>query len=1029
MSGRSDVYRDLWRQFHQPAALELVLEAYRHIDAFASSGDLSGDEASDLKASAFHAMRETTADDPESARRLIFAHLLPHCVKGSPDDHSEARLARRHYCEALRDWLESLEEPARSSVRDEVLDHLVRRLASARPDSACWALGVIGYRSGPIVKALWDVAERLGDESGDAALSVLSSLGLPREDRSRLVSAVCGRVPTRCNLSLVGALRRLADPECIEPVRRYYLRPEDESFWPRLSFIIVHILSGIAEECRDRPELQERLWDLILGVRHADPERIDGELYLGGDFAPRIDSSRVIPDMLRELIVAPDGTEGPEIRRIQLYQRIENCVRARQLDGWGRPMDSRTLGILRDDALRDTRVTGPFATTAGRLKVASWHLLLCQADPSMPTADSFEQAVATETSPFTRSKVSEVLACFRLDPLPETAVRWVRERKDIDRDDAANELIYRSAATRVLRSAASREAFDSLLAFGFTIGGAVLRQSADAMIDVAYSLASAGDLSVGEALANVVERGTERSHRIVAAEAFGHLAACDLLPPHLGSNLPAALHDGARDTYERSRVVEALGLLPPEFMPPDTEAQLVAWAAGRDQLAQRSLEALARQDRLFNRPELLTGRLGFRPVGERWDLDPHAAQVDGTGFVLGLLYEHHPEALVDAVSAFITSRDWVYVAELVHLLDAFHRDTGVISARIKDALVERIRLWETHSSADTELFRLLGRWDPDSLALQPWELLWDDWLPDARVALADALGEVDLRDPATHERSMRHLLALTRDGQYAVRRSSYRALARRHEATLLAFCRSSAYFDPSGGADPPGLDLRRRGAEACSWLPPADFQEAYERFATDPERPVRETAERVLSERRERLDAEHCLSHVLGVSGGSTHEMLSAWRYGRALIQTGDDACVRAIRDHTSSHPLPPNVRNWLGEIEEGIEERWRKVTQKWPEPWLSWEGSIEEGHGSVILSGEHGIPVRYSLWKQPARTSSQVHSWGGAAWPVEGSDLFLMRPGGDVTLVLADGKRGTIMIRSNSMHQVLFLGNGPYPS
>lgn len=105
-----------------------------------------------------------------------------------------------------------------------------------------------------------------------------------------------------------------------------------------------------------------------------------------------------------------------------------------------------------------------------------------------------------------------------------------------------------------------------------------------------------------------------------------------------------------------------------------------------------------------------------------------------------------------------------------------------------------------------------------------------------------------------------------------------------------------------------------------AWLPDREFNAISERLSTDPERTVREAAERTRDEHRVRIDSGRYLSAVLSVGSGSTDEILNAWRFGNALTQTGDDACIRAIQKHLGSNQLRPNVRHWLRQILEGIE-------------------------------------------------------------------------------------------------------------
>jgi len=268
---------------------------------------------------------------------------------------------------------------------------------------------------------------------------------------------------------------------------------------------------------------------------------------------------------------------------------------------------------------------------------------------------------------------------------------------------------------------------------------------------------------------------------------------------------------------------------------------------------------------------------------------------------------------------------------------------------------------------------------------------------------------------------------LTGDGQYAVRRAAYRSLARQSPTSLQAVC-----FRWSEDAS---VEHRQRAAEACGWLAPSAerpdaFEALYQRLVVDPEAVVRRTAQRVWQERRERLWAEEYLVRVRRVKGRTNEEILSVWPYAQALVRLGDDACIRELRTDLASPLLPPNVRHWLEQLVEDIDERWRKATQKWPEPWLTWEGAIEEGQGTATSSDGRTLQVRYSIWKQPSPIPSQSHSWGGAAWSMSSS--YEVMPLADTNFVmrLEDGREGAAMATNvSSSGPVIFLGQGPYPA
>jgi hypothetical protein len=1011
MADSSGAYRRLAEEFYAPAPLESLLERFSTIDQRLHTGEISRDEASQLKASAFRSMRKAAAGDPASSRGPILGLLLPHCLSRKDDEGS---FARSRYRECLRDWLNDLSEPSRSELRGEVLGVLVGALDDPDPEPACWAIAVLGYRGPGVSESLWRVAEADGGEPGDVALDCLADLGVSRAERPRLLAAVHERARHRCTQTLVGAMWRLADPESIDTIEQCWLKPGDERSWPNLSHLIIRTVAEVLIERPDDSDLHDRTWSMIV-------DGLEPGSRLVAQMGPYCDSPEVIPFILKQVFAESGDTEQSKNRRYATHHRLDECIGPRQLEGWLAPVDLGVREVIWSDAARDTGAPGRFVSMAMRLKESSCKALLSMADPAMATASAFEELVGREEGTYARAMISELLACFRIQPLPPTAVRWVTERIDVDRQDSGDHLSYRTAAGRVLRSASTREAFAALSSFGITYDGQVLRQTTDALTDVTVHLALEGDRSVVDSIVDTVQRGPERHHRVAAAAALTHLAALNLLPPDDAAWLPEVLGDSGRDDSERSRIVAALGYLPGECLTPDLENRLIAWSRARDMLGWRSLEALAHHDRLAAREDLLADRLGLHAAGSSWDLRPDPQTVGGTGYILGLLFSHHPDSFLPAVCTFAMTKDWIECAALVHALDYFYKGPHPrpVHREVLSALVARIRLRQSRSEADLELFDFLGRWDRDTLVREPWARDWDDWMADARVALADSLGSHGPYDGDAHDLAIGLLLSLTGDGAYAVRRSAYRSLSRLSADSLRAFCVASS--------DSPSWDQRRRGAEACGWLAAEAYAVAYERFATDAEGPVRSEARRARKERRDRLDGERFLEVVLGCGGAGNAEVLRAWRYGHALQRVGDDSCLERLRAHVREQRLPGYVRHWLGLIEEGLEKRWREVTQKWPEPWLSLRGTIQEGRGT-IRTGEAEFGVRYTVWKQPALTPSEYHRWGGTAWSSVDSPIATLSFD-EADLELSSGERGRILLTSLTWGQITFSGQGPYPT
>jgi len=428
---------------------------------------------------------------------------------------------------------------------------------------------------------------------------------------------------------------------------------------------------------------------------------------------------------------------------------------------------------------------------------------------------------------------------------------------------------------------------------------------------------------------------------------------------------------------------------------------------------------------LYKRHDLLKEVLGLQQVDGKWDTLLNAKRFEWAPYIVGLLYHNDPEAFTLAIASLVQTSDWLSVPQVFEMLRYSHGEPEqpTLPKAIKDALIQRIREKQSRTFGETEILRLLADLAPKELAQERWDDLWDNWLPDSRAALADALGEASLKSSARYA-AVSHLQSLTRDGQYAVRRAAYRALARQSMSALHGLCLSwSSVKSP--------VELRQRAAEACGWLDRVidedgldAFTGLYQTLVTDREKSVRETAERTWKEWRNRLWTEKYLFIVTNVKGETNKEILDVWRYGEALVRTGDDSCIQALREHLAQNPHPPNLRYWIRQILEDLEKNWRKKTQKWPAPWFAWEGTIEVGQGTAQTSNSETTEVNYSVWYQPAPTPSELGDWGGAMWRTPMS-LEL----GHGMIELQDGRRGRIAVTDISGDTAIFRGDGPYPT
>ena len=116
-------------------------------------------------------------------------------------------------------------------------------------------------------------------------------------------------------------------------------------------------------------------------------------------------------------------------------------------------------------------------------------------------------------------------------------------------------------------------------------------------------------------------------------------------------------------------------------------------------------------------------------------------------------------------------------------------------------------------------------------------------------------------------------------------------------------------------------------------------------------------------------------------------------------------------------------MRYWIRQILEEMAENWKKVTQKWPDPWAEMRGAIERGEGKLIID-KREIEVQYSIWHVPGTAPGIYHSWGGIL--VASSGDFIDINKADIELL--GQRKGQIILSGFMRKTASFLGTGPYP-
>lgn len=1023
MAEQARLYADLSQQVHQASDIGEALRLLEGVKRRQKSGDLPTKERYELQLRAFLTLKDLTTENPAEAEELILEQLLPECLKRD----AEAGYELVQHRECLEAWLNQYAESDRSKIRDRVLEQLYPRLRTLERLPATWLISRIGYRTDQAVVGLWEVIESNGGQTGNTAIAALASLGPGPSEREKILRELHRRAAKGYQQALARAMINLADPSSVEVVYESWLSEHERGLNPIQRSIVVSVLSRVLDANADDQDLQDQVWLKLADLGDRRPKQFSREFNLG-QVGPNCNSRHVVPTMLRWIGESANKEKDLSLERYRIGLRLEECVRPRQLKGWQEIPTPATAGILQEDACQDTGHDGIWTTREDNTKEKAWETLLRAGHSD--ALGWFESAVAPETSRYMQQRVMEWLSCFRFKQLPSTVLKWIMEEYDWPPGKThGREIARRMAATRMARSSASREAFEALLDFGLHSEGKAMMQSVYALTEVALHLIRDGDTKVVDRLVDTVVHPAQEHQRSAAAYAIERVA--DAFPSLLLANvdrvIPEILNE-ERQPHERSSLIRALAFLEGWKLPGHLGKRLKQWACLEDRwMGGSSLEVLGHRGILQESQELLSDVLGLQQFGGNWNLDPDATRSDWAPYVVGLLYHKHGAPFVPAMVSLIKSLDSLSIPQIYEWLRHSHSGPGrpSLPQTIEEALIERVYGRQTSVHSEAGVFQVLGQIAPEALAREDWSIQWDTWLPDSRVALADALGRAQLA-PDSSDKVARRLKLLIDDGQYKVRRSAYRALSLQSMDALLRLCLS--------WAESQRAELRERAAEGCAWLncrigedDTDAFETLHHKLMTDPEKSVREAASRACEERRERSWSDEYLPVVLEVKGTTNEEVLKSWCYGDALARIGDDTCIRILRERLSEDSYPPNVRYWWRKILEKMEENWRKTTQDWPEPWFAWEGTISEGQGRLLVSEGKAERIDYSIWAQPqaAPLGPPGSQWGGAMWSLSPAVLHDLD---EATIELEDGRRGRLLLRRFSGDTAIFVGTGHFP-
>ena len=918
-------------------------------------------EVANLLVTTFDALKSLTASDESLGEHLILEHLLPLLAKDPNIQSYAASLLRT----CLIDWYEQYPEQARIKIRDQSLFYLLQQFNLQPSHEHCLTFARIGYPFEPVFTTLFDyVHSHEPSELVDQALMALATLGCPQEKRDDLLQMVHEHLQDHVSQPLLIAIDRLADATSLSVLVQACHQATDY-----LRSLSLHVLTTIAETITtiQSPQgtwlvdvtLPDQAWQHIVALYTEDPETFAFRIIMGGDVAPRCDSR----DVISHLLQWTEQRAHIQIPFPQVCYRLEECVRPHQLQGWylatHQEQKVPALNELMHAACHNSGSDGRYATIEMHIKEAAWGTLL-----RLGIEDAllwFETAVSQETNGYLRGKLATLFACFRLDPLPPTAITWITQPYDAaPTHPSSAELIARMGAIDVVCSAATSQAFEALLHPGLTSQGNTLIASIEAVAEVALALTREGNTGIADMLIN----SSKQQISFINAYALEALGRHDLLTDKQMNMIIHDLIPLNRDPQEQGLFIAAVGTseisVSTTFL-----SQLTQWARERtDEVGKQAIAVLAAHQ-LLPHDEALFQQLGLTNLGGTWKTMNTSRWNTWQARVLGFLY--HPEKIdfLPALESALAELPWQAVDSLIEQLANHHQGLEKIPfpIRLVEPLLRRIQQQQSSMRTDLGLIKRVGELIPEDVAQFPWNHVWEDWMPEARVALADTLGQTALHSSEASMHAEKLLLLLASDRQYAVRRAAYRALAQQHQATLLRICQTWGTSTLR--------DLRLLAAEACVWLEgsisPENItsmvpgEEALEitllgnleleqQLRRDSEPRVRETYSRVHAERQKRLWAQNYLHIILGSKTWSNQDILRLWPYAEAIKRVGDDSIIQEFSHVLSSTTLPPHVRHWYRLILKETSEGWQKALKKWPQPFNSVAAIMEECDAILLL-------------------------------------------------------------------------------
>ena len=964
------------------------------------------DESEEIEhlAAALHRLRHLTERQPLNARRAIFDFLLPLCIRES--DEFSTKVTLYSVRELLSSWFNEVPAAWYEAWLEECAGWLAERLRDSSIDPVCWTISEIGYRTTGLVWELENIIGSHPDDPNDSALGTRIGLGDLSTEYERFVGIVHSRAAIKLTSRVAYAMGSLGDVRSLEvlaEISGWVTSEETETVQAILS--VVPQIAQKAENQAVRDQAAEILigLDLRLGASFRD------QLLIRGDVLPKCDSARVTAFLCQALAQSRDDKNKTMSRHSIVLARMTDCYLPTQLEIDDIALSEEALTNLKGYLLADDGYDGRAATPLSDLKAKTVTALLRLG--RIELKDWFPQILESERRLFTAHDFVNALAILKFEPLPLQIAQFITEEIDLRQDEEAK-LILRLSAFRLARSAASEDAFATLLSPGLRYNGSIMLDTVEALADVSLQQARS-EAQRGEVTAKLFAHlGPQYSEvvRSSASRAISAVALSGYLEPEDGHPLVDYLlaREPSDDSYIHSQLVQALGCLPVLFAPTGLIDKLSRWGQSlNDWLGWRSIEALLKM-RMLEQQTWIRGRLGLELRSGRWLWSAEAAQINWASSFVMLLYGQNRAEYAEAAAATLLDSNWEASERAALALCNICREGGPAEESvIAEALVTRAKKRNRPNSSDLSVFWYLARATPYALGAEDWSEVWLNWTPDAKAALADSFRAV--RSHSISDRSALATLGkLLDDSHFGVRRAAARSLSQLSLSLLEGeFARRCTSIE---------RNERIRAAELIPCL--ADSEEnarRVESLQSDPVRNVRDASRDALAERTRRRLASRYYAQISSVADPSDSETLRVVRYVQSLAEVGDDSTLADLGEHLQEAEMASRVRHLKSWLYKELEQEWRKRRDKWPQPLAQIQGTIVTGEGSLRIQGA-SLEGRYRLWTKARDSRGQHFDWGGEIYisGYQPDDRILTLRG---QLVLADGRQGDVYVEQ-TLHQ-----------